>query len=440
MGQWLVKTTLMCASALALTGCLSGTGSTGSNSDVVAMQSTTGTANAAKPTHSEKINAESAIIQGLIARRSVLPAGSSYSRVATAVLAANSRSAESELRAAQLRARAASKNWLPSIGPNISLTSLSSLVANLVIEQVIFDNGRKKGEREFAVADVEVAAVALATDTNARVRTGLDLYVAALEAREKMALASKNAKDIGHFEWVMQQRVQGGVSDSSDLNILRQKLLEIRATVSAESETANTSIAELNAMAIGDLSGVKGTSSLPVRAGLAQPLSVTQSEAEKIRAIAAAKVDRAGQLPGLTASATIGEGGSAGLGISSNSLLGLGTGDKLKAIEATSEAAGRRVAQATEDANRKLRKFEGQIASKERQAIEAAKLTVQAKKNLDLFQAQYDAGQRQVMDVVGVYETFARQQETEVTLKYEAIRLRIAMAELLGVLADGSAI
>ena len=193
-------------------------------------------------------------------------------------------------------------------------------------------------------------------------------------------------------------------------------------------------------MAIGDLSSVRGLSSLPVRAGLAQPLSVTQSEAEKIRAIAAAKVDRAGQLPGLSAGGTIGKGGSGGLSIKTDSLLGLGTGDKLRAIEATKEAAGRRVAQATEDANRQLRKFEGQIASKERQASEAAGLTAQAKKNLDLFQAQYDGGQRQVMDVVGVYETFARQQETQVTLKYEAIRLRVAMAELLGVLADGSAI
>jgi adhesin transport system outer membrane protein len=44
------------------------------------------------------------------------------------------------------------------------------------------------------------------------------------------------------------------------------------------------------------------------------------------------------------------------------------------------------------------------------------------------------------MDVVGVYETFARQQHAEVTLKYDAIRLRVAMAELLGVLADGTAI
>lgn len=440
MGQCRLKTAAMCASALALAGCLSDVGGSTDAGDVVAMQNSTSNTATAKPTHSEKINAQSEIIQGLLARKSVLPSGSAYSQVATAVLAANSRSVESDLRAAQLRARAASKNWLPTIGPSISLTSLGSVVANLIVDQVLFDNGRKKGEREFAVADVEVAAVALATDTNERVRTGLDLYIAAQEAREKHDLAIKSAKDIGHFEWVMQQRVNGGVSDSSDLHILRQKLLEIRASQSAASETANTAIAELNAMAIGDLSSVRGTSKLPVRDGLAQPLSVTQAEAEKIRAIAAAKVDRAGQLPGLSASGAVGEDSTFGLNLNTDTLLGLGTGDRLKAIEATKEAAGRRVAQAVEDANRQLRKFEGQIASKERQAAEASGLTAQAQTNLDLFQAQYDAGQRQVMDVVGVYETFARQQEAEVTLKYEAIRLRVAMAELLGVLADGSAI
>ncbi|MEP1768702.1 MAG: TolC family protein [Sulfitobacter sp.] len=430
----------MCVSALVLAGCLSDVGGTNAPDDVVAMQATASNTATAKPSHSEKINAESEIIQGLLRRKSVLQSGSAYSQVASAVLAANARSAESELRAAQLRSRAASKNWLPTIGPSISLTSLSSVVVNLVVDQVLFDNGRKKGEREFAVADVEVAAVALAQDTNQRVRTGLDLYIAAQEAREKQALAALNAKDIGHFEWIMQQRVNGGVSDSSDLFVLQQKLLQIRSTQSAATEAATTAIAELNAMAIGDLGKVRGTSALPVNAGLAQPLDVTQAEAEKIRAIAAAKVDRAGQLPGLSAGGTVGEGSTFGLRLDSDSLLGLGTGDRLKAIEATKEAAGRHVAQATEDANRQLRKYEGQIAAKERQATEAAGLTAQAQKNLNLFQAQYDAGQRQVMDVVGVYETFALQQEAEVTLKYEAIRLRVAMAELLGVLADGSAI
>jgi adhesin transport system outer membrane protein len=87
-----------------------------------------------------------------------------------------------------------------------------------------------------------------------------------------------------------------------------------------------------------------------------------------------------------------------------------------------------------------LRKLESQIAAKTRQAGEAKNLTAQAKNNLDLFQEQYKAGQRQVMDVVGVYETFARAQEAEVSLKFEAAKLRVEMARVLGVLADGELI
>jgi adhesin transport system outer membrane protein len=57
-----------------------------------------------------------------------------------------------------------------------------------------------------------------------------------------------------------------------------------------------------------------------------------------------------------------------------------------------------------------------------------------------MFQTQYDAGQRQVMDVVGVYETYARQQAHEVDLKYNAVLLQLEIARDLGVLADGGSI
>ena len=44
------------------------------------------------------------------------------------------------------------------------------------------------------------------------------------------------------------------------------------------------------------------------------------------------------------------------------------------------------------------------------------------------------------MDVVGVYETYSHQQQSQISLKYEAVRLKIEMAQIQGVLADGSAI
>ena len=104
------------------------------------------------------------------------------------------------------------------------------------------------------------------------------------------------------------------------------------------------------------------------------------------------------------------------------------------------ETATRKLRQSTEDANRDLRRLEKQISAKARQAAEATTLAAQAKRNLDIFQAQYDAGQRQVMDVVGVYETYTRQQQAQVALKYDVVKLRVEMARIQGVLADGSAI
>lgn len=386
-------------------------------------------------TYDDKLNAESNVISSLVARQSALPTGSAYDQVASAVLAANARSAESELRSARLRAEASSKNWLPTVGPSISLTSLSDVIVNLVVDQVLFDNGRKKGEREFAKADVEVAAVALAQDTNDRAATSLELYLAAAEGREKTALA----KDMAHFEYIMSERVRGGVSDMSDLNIIRQKLSEIRASQTAGREATRSAIAELNAMSVQPLQDVRGVTTLNVAVTDAQPLNVAKAEAEMTRSIAAAKIERAGNLPGVSLSGTVGKNGGVGIN-AGGAQLGFGTGARLKAIEVAAESAGRRVSQANEDSNRALRKLESQIAAKTRQASEASGLTAQAKNNLDLFQAQYKAGQRQVMDVVGVYETFSRAQEAEVNLKFEAATLRVEMARILGVLADGDLI
>lgn len=448
MGHKLVQAAAVSAAIFGLSGCLAETNTSSfvsrfksPDASLAAQESgpkTTAFASTAS-NYDDELNAQSDVINGLVSRRSALPSGSAYDRVTSAVLAANARSAESELRSARLRAEAASKNWLPTIGPSISLTSLSDVIVNLVVDQVLFDNGRKKGEREFAKADVEVAAVALAEDTNDRAATGLELYLAAAEGREKAALAETTLKDMARFEYIMSERVRGGVSDMSDLNIIRQKLSEIRAAQTAGREATRSAIAELNAMSVQPLQDVRGVTSLKVSANDAQPLKVTKAEAEKTRAIAAAKIDRASQLPGVSLSGSIGENSNIGLN-GGGVQLGLGTSARLKSIEVTKETAGRLVSQANEDSNRALRKLESQIAAKTRQASEASDLTAQAKNNLDLFQEQYKAGQRQVMDVVGVYETFSRAQESEVTLKYEAAKLRVEMARILGVLADGDLI
>ena len=115
MGHTGVKIALAGAAMISLSGCL-GEG-TGEGNFVSRLASSDQTPNIKTPakaeTTSEKISAESVLIQELASRRSALPANGPYDEVASAVLAANSRAAETELRSAKLRAEAASKMVAP---------------------------------------------------------------------------------------------------------------------------------------------------------------------------------------------------------------------------------------------------------------------------------------------------------------------------------------
>ena len=276
---------------------------------------------------------QSPIIEGLLNRRSVLGNGS-YDQVADSVLAANTRAAEADLRAATLRSEARASNWLPTLGPNISLTSMGTVVAQMVVDQVLFDNGKKRAEREYAQADVEVAAVALAEDTNERVMTALGLYLDAETAKARANVNAAAMSQMERYEYVMAERVRGGVSSRVDHQIVQQKVNQMRSDMSSDHEAAASAFAELNAMSITPLDGVTGINDIGQPGPGAEPLSVMKAKAEAQRAVAEATAARAGFLPSLTASAGIGSGSSSsGLMLGLKMALVLGRGLRWKRLK-----------------------------------------------------------------------------------------------------------
>ncbi|MGR3492470.1 MAG: TolC family protein [Shimia sp.] len=382
---------------------------------------------------------ESEIIQGLLLRRSILPASGPYAQVSNSVLLASARAAEADLRAARLRERAASKNWLPKIGPSISLTSLSDIVSGILVEQVIFANGRLKAEREYAAADVEAAAVNLSEDVNDRVLAGLTLYLRAAQAREAAEVSASLARRMRHFHGMMQERVNGGVSDMSDLRIIAAKLREAEDAVLSDQEAAATALAELNAMADRDLSGVRGVQDVgAVPSGLA-PLAVLEAQAIRTRNIAQAKIDRAELLPTLSVGGDITGGDITGL-IGGGEMIGVGTGAAMQALKAAQDAADRRVVEAQEDAAREMRRMSQQIAALDRQEAQKRQLAADARANHALFQEQFENGGRSILDVIGVYETAMRLEHEHVQVKYDRARVKLEMADLHGALVDGGRI
>ncbi|WP_291735924.1 TolC family protein [Leisingera sp. F5] len=385
--------------------------------------------------------ASSEVIRELMERRSLLAQDSAYGQVAEAAISASSRAAEAELISAKLRAEAASKNWLPTLGPSVSLTDLGDLVAGLLIEQVLFDNGRRKAERAFAAADVEVAAVSLSQDMNSRVETAVGLYAAALRGDEKAAYGNRALRRMQEFRRIVQGRVDGGVSDRADLNVVDSKISGIRTATATAHDAAATARAELQAMT------GQSFAQKPSHLGIATPpeqvqfLAVLKASAEADRTIAQAKSGRAGLLPQIAASGNVtSDGSGAGLTLGVGQPLGLGTPAAIQALEASKEAATRQIGETEEIARRTYSRQVQQIASYRRQEGETAALVRRSRETYGLFQKQFEAGQRPVMEVIQVYEELVRREQGYIDAKYEVVLIQLQLARDLGLLADGDKI
>lgn len=386
---------------------------------------------------SELSNGErSELIDSLLNRRSVLPSGP-YARVADSVLAANSRAAEAELRAAVLRSKARELNWLPQLGPSISLSSLGSFVAGILVEQTLFDGGARRAEREFARADVEVAAVALARDTNERVFQGLDLYLTIQASEGRAAVNEGGIERMERFEYIISERVRAGINDRADLHVVQQTLSQMRSDILQDRETANTARGELAAFSATSLDGVKGIETLGNVAGTAVPLDVLQVDAEGTRSLAEARAQLAGFLPTATATGVVGQGNNVGLDVGIPNGFGFGRGADMAAIEALAQAAELQTEEQREDSARAVAAVEGEIVSLRRQQVNIVTIVQQAQDNFTLFEQQLRGGQRSVVDVVGVFSTKLNAEREAVALRFDLARQELRLALIYGTLVDG---
>jgi len=380
------------------------------------------------------------LIADLQARRSVLPAGGAYAKISDAVIQAGSGAAQAELRVAQLKANAQAKNWLPSIGPSVNLTSLGGLAASLLLEQAMFDNGRRKAERAFASADVEVAAVSLSSAMNQRVFDGLSYYVNAQRARAQATVAQAAAQRLQDFNTIMGKRVAGGLSDGSEQQILNQRVAEMQATVAVDLQTEASQMAQLSALAGQALAGVNGLDSLPDQGqSSTEPLAVVKARGEGARAIAQAQMQLAGMKFGLSTTAGLDEGGiNPGLRLNGTGRLNPGAQDTIAALQQTGDVVDRQTAEATETANRRivaLQQQKANLASRQAQGNEVLRQTAA---NLDLFTQQYKVGRRTLLELVGQYDGYARLQRDQASLGYDMALIDLEIARDRGLLVDGA--
>lgn len=384
--------------------------------------------------------AGSGLIGNLQARRSVLPQGGAYAAVSEAVIRASAGAAEAELRVARLKANAQSKNWLPSIGPSVNLSSLGGLAASLLLEQALFDNGRRKAERAFASADVEVAAISLSTAMNQRVFEGLSYYVNAQRAHAQAVVAQAASGRLQEFSAIMAKRVAGGLSDGSEQQVLNQRVAEMQATVAVDVQTESSQMAQLAVLAGQPLGGIAGLDALPdLGQSTAEPLAVVKARGDGARALAQAQMQLAGLKFGLSATTGLDDGGiNPGVRLNGAGLFNPGAKDNIAALQQTGDVVDRQTAEAAETANRRIVALQQQKADLASRRAQGDEVLRQTAANLDLFTQQYKVGRRTLLELVGQYDAYARLQRDQAALGYDMALIDLEIARDRGELVDGA--
>ena len=377
-------------------------------------------------------------IANLAARVSILPRGGPYDRVAKAVVSAAPGVEAAELGLARLRAQAVSRNIGPSVTPTLTLTSISGLAAQLVVDQPLLDHGRRKAERARAAAAIDLAAVTISTRQNARVFEGLSLYLTAEQSRAQGEIARRAASRLAAFHGIVTDRIEGGLSDRSEEQIIAQSLAEMQATQASDEEARRQALADLAALTGQTLlDGLSGLDPLP-DAPVNDALSILRARAEGARLLAEARITRANALPGLSANATLSEDGMTP-GLSAGGLrLGLGNRAVLRAAEATPDLVTRQQTEARQTADRRRIELLGRIAQLRTRQAQGQAVLRQTLGNLDLYAEQYRIGRRSLTDLTSQTAAAARLERDQAALIYEIARLQLELARDAGALIDGA--
>lgn len=380
----------------------------------------------------------SAIVADLAARRSILPPDGVFARIATATHAAAPQVEAAELGLARLKAEAASRNGWPTITPSLSLDGIAGLAARLVVDQPLFDHGRRDAQRDRAAAELDLAAVTLSARQNQRAFDALSRYLDAERARAQAEVAERATARLAEFHRIVTARIKGGLSDRSEEQIIAQTITEMQATLAADRQARTQALADLRLQTGSNMAEtLSGLDPLPL-SSQAEPLSVLRQRADGARHLAEARITRANALPGLTATATATEDNvTPGLALGGVTL-GLGSPATLAAAAATPDLVARQTDEARRAAERSRQEVEGRIATLRTRQAQGAEVLRQTRANLDLYAEQYRLGRRSLTDLTAQTAAAARLERDQASLAYDIARLELEIARDAGLLLDGA--
>jgi len=375
-----------------------------------------------------------------------------YDTIARSLSEQSPLASKASLEGQKLLGEGYNQNRLPQVSPTSSVDDDGDLIGRLIVEQVIFDNGRFKAGKKLLTADESRAFSDYLIEANEDIATGIDVYLRAVRLQRLLSASEKLALKYDDLHKIAIDRVSGGVGKRSESSLFEIRKLQTHAqsaSVRAELQSAKTQLQTLTGK--DSFSFVPQRFNFgPSREALAQDIFETAPAILRVKAdvesrLAELEQAKANRLPALSFRGSLGAGTGLGLGADdqvNDARLGLSVSQPLywgknlntEAILKNIEAEELRVKRAKRDAKVEMAALDQQINALDGQLPNQQTLIDLAEKRADNFKTDFRAGAATMVEAISLLETLKTLQTQYIDMEHERLSAELQFARILGVL------
>jgi len=369
--------------------------------------------------------------------------GPVYLRIARATQSANSFADRALLKGSDHNLESHKQSLLPQVTPAASINSEGDSVAQLRVEQVLFDSGRYSAGKGVLLGEQSTVAARLRIEENRKIADAISNYIQHHHAKDQQALTASIAKLYGRFERQSQSRLANGVGDTSERDLFNLKKIEAQADFENFGSEAIASARRLKTIA-----GIAMPREKPERmnfnfdAGTAPEIELANAELEQ--STSQLELDQANRLPRLSLNGNVGtatdsfdqEDLDMRVEVSVNQPLTWGFDHSLASSRSQLEASSIRHDEAKKKAEDEMAILRLEIKQAETKIKRLKTVSVASEKRLKGFNAQFLAGKAGIVEVASIIETYKKSKMNLVDTRYNILNLELELAVLGGIFVN----
>lgn len=366
-----------------------------------------------------------------------------YAKIAQAALNTKKFSREALVRASEHKLEAHKQSLLPQVTPGVSLDANGDTIAQLNIEQTLYDGGRYMANQEILLSEKSSAQANLRTNENERINKAISAYIDYHNARTSQAMLSKTIKSFKTMEDQSESRINIGIGDASDRDLFQLKKLEVQSEYETQEGVALSSRLLFKA-----LTGIPMLSQKPEKMDLIYDAThspeVELARADRDKALGNLELQKSNKLPNIAIKGNVGtatdsldsENMDVRLDVSLNQPLTWGFDHSSAATQSEVEASDRKYDEIFKDTQDRIKSLKFELAQAKARHKRLNKLSSNAEKRLKGFRSQFLAGQAGIAEASSTIESYKKIQINAIETEYSIYRTELELATLTGVLSQ----